>query len=173
MTLLFNLFITEEASGICRPSDGRDKVHKLSGSSGTFFTPDYPYYYQDDVRCTWIISVPDGKVVKLTFESFELNFLADYCNTSISDYVQIRDGKLKSRKLAEYCGYYQAMGPSDVYSSGSTLSVIFNSIVDGQDYSTGFKARFEAVDIQSKWSLLTVTLRKNVCRFFCSLYTLA
>ena len=170
MTLLFNFFITEEASGICRPSDGREKVHQLSGSSGTFFTPDYPYYYPDDVRCNWIISVPDDKVVKLTFERFQLNLYADYCNTGISDYVQIRDGKLNGRKLAEYCRYYRVMGPSDVYSSGRTLSVIFNSIVDGEEYSSGFKARFEAVDIQSKLSSLTVTWRKSVVRIF--LFTL-
>ena len=149
MTLLF-LFITEEASGICRPSDGRSKVYKLSGSSGTFFSPDYPYYYPDDVKCTWTISVPDDKVVKLTFERFQLNLQPDHCNTGNSDYVQIRDGKRESRKLAEYCGYYGFMGPSDVYSSGSTLTVVFNSLSDGEVNSNGFKAHFEAVDSQSK-----------------------
>jgi len=155
------LFITEEASGICRPSDGRNKVQKLSGSSGTFFTPDYPYYYPDDVTCTWTISVPDGKVVKLTFERFQVSLLfPSVCNIDnnvrIRDHVQIRDGKKKSKVLAEYCGYYGSMGPSDVYSSGGTLSVIFNSVSDGEENSSGFKARFEAVDIQSK-SSLTVT----------------
>ena len=149
MALLF-LFITEEASGICRPSHGRNKVHKLSGSSGTFFSPDYPYNYPDDARCTWTISVPDGKIVKLTFERFQLNLLPDDCKTGNYDYVQIRDGKKKSRELAEYCGYYGFMGPADVYSSGSTLSVIFNSVSDDEEYSSGFKAHFEAVDIQSE-----------------------
>ena len=149
MKLLF-LFIPEEASGICRPSDGGNKVYKLSGSSGTFFSPDYPYYYPDDVKCTWTISVPDDKIVKLTFERFQLNLQPEYCNTGNSDYVQIRDGKKKSKKLAEYCGYYGFMGPSDVYSSGSTLSVIFNSLSDGEVNSNGFKAHFKAVDIQSK-----------------------
>ena len=149
MTLLF-LFTTEEASGICRPSDGGNKVYRLSSSSGTFFTPGYPYNYPDDVKCIWTISVPDGKVVKLTFERFQLNLLADYCKTGVRDYVQIRDGKKKSRRVAKYCGYYGFLGPSDVYSSGSTLSVIFNSVSDGEEYSSGFKARFKAVDIQSK-----------------------
>lgn len=93
MALLF-LFITEEASGLCRLSDGR-KVRKLSGSSGTLITPDYPYYYPDDVRCTWTISVPAGKVVKLTFDRFRLNLNPDYCQTGINDYVQIRDGKVE------------------------------------------------------------------------------
>ena len=152
MPLLF-LFITEEASGICRPSDGSNKVHKLSGRSGIFFSPDYPYYYPDDVRCTWTISVPDGKIVKLTFERFQLNPQPEYCKSGNYDYVQIRDGTKKSRKLAKYCGYYGFMGPSDVYSSGSTLSVIFNAVSDGEENSNGFKARFEAVDIQSKSSL--------------------
>jgi len=146
MALLF-LFITEEASGLCRLSDGR-KVRKLSGSSGTLITPDYPYYYPDDVRCTWTISVPAGKVVKLTFDRFRLNLNPDYCQTGINDYVQIRDGK--SRMLAEYCGYYRFMGPSDVYSTGSSMVVMFISVSDGEEYSDGFKAHFEAVDPQSK-----------------------
>ena len=71
--------------------------------------------------------------------------------------MQIRDGKKKSRELAEYCGYYGFMGPSDVYSTGNSLTVIFNSVTDGEEYSNGFKARFEAVDPKSKLSSLTVT----------------
>jgi len=148
----FSAVKKEEASGICRPSDGRNTVNKLSGSSGTFFTPDYPYSYPDDVKCTWTISVPAGKVVKLTFERFHLNRHPDYCNTGNNDYVLIRDGKKKSKVLAEYCGYYEFMGPSDVYSSGSTLSVIFKSVSNSEENSSGFKARFEAVDIQSATS---------------------
>lgn len=158
MALLF-LFITEEASGLCRPSDGRNKVHRLRGSSGTFFTPDYPYYYPDNVRCAWTVSVPGGKVVKLTFERFKLNLDPDYCkdHAGNNDYVEIRDGKIKeSKELAVYCGYYGFMGPSDVYSTGRYLSVIFNSVSDGEEISNGFKARFEAVDPQSKYFSFTV-----------------
>ncbi|KAJ7371397.1 hypothetical protein OS493_025859 [Desmophyllum pertusum] len=51
----------EEGYGICRSSNGSREVHKLSGSSGTIFTPGYPMPYPDDATCIWKISVPAGK----------------------------------------------------------------------------------------------------------------
>ncbi|KAL9973592.1 hypothetical protein ACROYT_G020067 [Oculina patagonica] len=146
----------EEASGICRSSDGRNKVRRLSGSSGTFLSPNFPYYYPDDVRCIWTISVPAGNVVKLRFENFELNLDPEDCKRSTKtskDYVQIHDGQVpESKELALYCGNFLSMGPSDVYSTGRYMTVIFQSISDGQLENRGFKARFEAVDPESATS---------------------
>lgn len=62
------LFHLEEAAGICRRTDRRDKVLELDGPSGIFFTPDYPVLYPMGVQCTWVISVPAGRRVKLAFE---------------------------------------------------------------------------------------------------------
>ncbi|XP_078370603.1 tolloid-like protein 2 [Oculina patagonica] len=146
----------KEASGICRSSDGRNKVRRLSGSSGTFLSPNFPYYYPDDVRCIWTISVPAGNVVKLRFENFELNLDPEDCKRSTKtskDYVQIHDGQVpESKELALYCGNFLSMGPSDVYSTGRYMTVIFQSISDGQLENRGFKARFEAVDPESATS---------------------
>ena len=147
------LFLSEEASAICRPWDSSDKVHSLSGTSGTFFSPDFPCDYPDDVQCIWIVSVPAGKVVKLTFKKFQLELDPEDCKLSdYKDYVQIRDGQVPNGKeLAVYCGYYGIMGPSDVYSTGNYMSVMFQAISDGKQSSRGFKALFEAVDPQSKY----------------------
>ncbi|KAL9973596.1 hypothetical protein ACROYT_G020071 [Oculina patagonica] len=153
--LSFSAVKEEEASGICRPSGGKNKVHRLSGSSGTFFSPHYPYHYPDDVTCIWTISVPAGKVVKLTFENFKLNLEPKDCENSTKDkdYVQIRDGHVpESKELALYCGYYRFMGPSDIYSTGSHMTIIFQSSSDGKQVARGFKTRFEAVDPQSATS---------------------
>ena len=148
MALLF-LFITEEASGICRPSDGRNKVHKLSGSSGTFFTPDYPFPYPSGFTCVWIVSVPEGKAVKLTFENFHIETDTPNCTTSSNpkDYVQIRDGEsMYSERLVVACGYGGAPPPV-VYSTGRYLWVRFSSISPGSwQRSKGFKAHFKAID---------------------------
>ena len=157
MVMLYLLFV-EEASGICRPWNKSNNVYRLSGTSGTFFSPDYPVPYPKDVRCIWKISVPAGKVVKLTFVNFKLKLDPEDCKRRMndSDRVQVRDGKAKRKAkkpktFAVYCGYYAFMGPPDVYSTGNYMSVIFQSISDSEESARGFKARFEAVDPKSKY----------------------
>ena len=77
VTLFF--ILTEEASGVCRPWDGSSMIHSLSGSSGTFFSPDYPAPYPKNARCIWTITVPAGKRVKLKFEDFGLETVFYSC----------------------------------------------------------------------------------------------
>ena len=155
LSLVINVvvvFFTEEASGICRPSDGSNKVHRLSGSSGTFFTPDYPVPYPNDATCIWIISVPAGKRVKLKFEDLDLETAFSSCEqlTNEENYVQIRDGQdPESKELALHCGRYDVSVPSDVYSTGRYMRVKFYSNSrNNWRRSKGFKAHFEAVDLR-------------------------
>ena len=115
---MFFLFVSEEASGICRPPYASSKVHWLSGSSGTFFTPDYPVPYPDDATCIWIITVPLRKRVELKFENFDFRTVFSTCKELTNDtvYVQIRNGQdQESIELALRCGYYSYSGPSVVY----------------------------------------------------------
>lgn len=124
------LFALEEASGICRPLDGSNKLHWLNGSSGTFFTPDYPNPYPSYTKCIWVISVPAGKIVKLKFEDFDLDAVPYGCIASKREknYVQILDGQISaSKELAIHCGYVST--PSDVYSTGRYMWVEFWSAV--------------------------------------------
>ena len=147
----FLLFLAEEASGICRLSNWRDKINKLSGLSGTFFTPDYPVPYPGDARCNWIISAPSGKRVKLKFEDFDLETVSSSCKqrTDEKDYVQIGSGQVPgSNPLALYCGYGVA-SPLYVYSTGRYMWVKFCSISSKRSQSSkGFKAHFEAVELR-------------------------
>ncbi|XP_078370349.1 procollagen C-endopeptidase enhancer 2-like [Oculina patagonica] len=146
--------LTQEASGICRPWDGSSTVHELSGSSGTFFSPDYPVPYPNNVRCIWTITVPAGKGVKLTFEDLDLETSFYSCDdlqsTSRIDIVKIGNGLLPESKLtAFYCGY-QSFYPGfpAEHSTGRYMWIKFysNSPQSGRT-KKGFKARFEAVDI--------------------------
>ena len=129
---MFFLFVSEEASGICHPPYGSSKVHWLSGSSSTFFTPDYPVPYPDDASCIWIISVPARKRVKLKFENFDFVTVFSTCKqlTNEEDYVQIRDGQdQESKELALHCGYsgIYSSSYSDVFSTGRYMWVKFHS----------------------------------------------
>lgn len=146
------LFVLEEASGICHPSYGISKVHYLSDSSGTFFTPDYPVAYPDDATCIWIITVPARKRVKLIFEDFDFGTVSSSCKDLSNgiDFVQIRDGQdSKSKELGLYCGYDDST-PSDVYSTERYMWVKFYSTSQSSAHwqgGKGFKVHFEAVEL--------------------------
>ena len=148
--LMFFLFVSEEASGICHPPHGRSKVHWLNGFSGTFFTPDYPVPYTDDATCIWIISVPARKRVELKIKKLDFVNVSFSCKrlTNKEDYMQIRDGQdEESKELALHCGYSSSY--SDVFSTGRYMWVKFHSNAqDSRLGAKGFKAHFEAVDLR-------------------------
>ena len=162
------LFLAEEASGICRSSNGRKEIHSLSGSSGTFFTPNYPVPDPDDATCIWKISVPTGKIVRLTFEVFDLEKL------EYKDYVQILDGKSSQSKELELLHGYDYSDMPDVYSTGRYMWVTFYSGITSDRWpisyrsATGFKAHFEAVDPRKymHYSLTVIWLILNFDRVF-------
>lgn len=150
--MLFS-FLSEEASGVCRLSS--DNFNRLSGFSGTFFSPDYPVPYPNYARCYWILSVPSGKRVKLKFEDFDFRPVSSSCmkRTTEADYVQIGSGVVPGRNaLARYYGYASVSG-LNVYSTGRNMWVKFYSTSSNRSQSSkGFKAHFEAVDFR-KYSL--------------------
>ena len=156
-----NFPLAEEASGICRTWDGSNKVHRLSGTSGTFFSPDYPVPYPKDVTCIWTISVPAGKGVKLKFEDIDLRNSFDSCNeqsTNEIDYVKIGNGQdPQSNEFAIYCGYQSFYsGYPEIQSTGRDIWIEFHSDSRQTVWKSekGFRAHFEAVDICKYHSLL-------------------
>lgn len=135
MLLLYSF--AEEAFGACQSSEGNVERIRLTGSSGTLFSPFYPTPYPKNVTCIWVISAPANKRVKLTFDKFDLNR---------EDNVRILDGrKSSSEEVAVYHGYNLFSSESAVYSSGRYMRIKFHSSLAFW-YSTGFKAHFETVD---------------------------
>ena len=159
--------LAAEASGICRPSNGNDKINEISGLSGTIFTPDYPVPYPNDARCNWIISVRPGKRVELKFEDFDFGPVSSSCKkrTNEKDYVQIGSGQVPGKNtLALYCGY-AAVTALNVYSTGQYMWVKFYSISSNRSFSSkGFKAHFEARDIR-KYCFFFFTILIYVKRY--------
>lgn len=145
----------EEAAGICRNGGSGNDVMQLSGPSGTIFSPDYPYPYPRDTKCTWVVSVPAGKRVKLTFKDFDLGIGFTQCNyhTGDEDYVAIRDGEYSwSDELVRYCDYnYNMKSVRDVYSTGNHMRITFSSSSSPSSFNTekGFKASFEVSELSS------------------------
>lgn len=108
---------------------------KLTGTEGTLQTP--LKYYPTDLVCVWLITVPEGKRVELSFEKFDMSPIG------CSDFVQIFDGETnKSRTLEEYCGDSVIR---EVQSTGRHMLVRFNSDSEPDVLRTGFKASFKAI----------------------------
>lgn len=59
----------------------------LTSPSGTITTPRHPTNYPHGANCTWYINIAQGNLVRLTFDSFNLEYHAD-CNF---DYVEVYD----------------------------------------------------------------------------------
>ena len=117
--------------------------------------------------CTWNITVPHGKIIKLTFLSFTLvagenddcaGAAADSARVFITD-VASHGGKPNDFKI---CG--QKL-PPPVYSEGNFIQVRFESGTPSL-VNKGFNATFEAIDGDSRKSFSSMLVyegRIEVC----------
>ena len=117
---------------------GVDNVIPLTGKTGNLYSPLYPQTYPTNMKCTWVITVPEGHFVKLKITSFRLEYI---CN---GPSLQIRDGQSESNGLLKsFCG---RKFESSVFSSGRHLWVRFQTPSDKYLSGSGFNALFEAVN---------------------------
>ena len=131
---------------------------ELTSTSGTLHSPqnDSQYgtsEYPQDSSCAWLITVPEPKIVRLSFESFDL----EWSSGCTADYVEVRDGSTRySRSKGRFCG---SAIPEDVLSTGRYMHVRFRSDSEYSFY-LGFKATFTAEDKPSKWKIVSVIINK-------------
>ena len=77
----------------CVEGNRNNKNLTSEGSSGIFQGPqDIPAPVANSPTCIWVITVPDGKVVELSFDSF----LKDYTGDK---YIEVRDGRYSTSAL--------------------------------------------------------------------------
>jgi len=140
----FRAIIPVRSSGKCQlngPFLLNNNLQMSSSSGGTFSSPSYPSYYPDSMLCTWKITAPSGKRVKLYFNYFRLE--SGVCSSN--DYLEVRDGSSStSLKKGTYCGSY---APT-ITSSGRYLWLRFRS--DSQLRYKGFQARYEVISKSCK-----------------------
>ena len=101
-----------------------------------------------------MITVPNDKLVKLSFNAFDVEWSSG-CD---EDYVHVYDGRYSTSEVKnKLCG---TSLPGDVYSSGRYMRVHFRS--DKDNYGNyGFKAQFEEANRNSKFNIYTVLPRFN------------
>lgn len=135
---------TVRSSGKCQlnaPFLHNNNLQLSISSSGTFSSPSYPSYYPNSMLCTWKITAPSGKRIKLSFNYFRLE--SGTCSSN--DYLEVRDGSSStSLKKGTYCGSY---APT-ITSSDRYLWVRFRS--DALSSYKGFQARYEVVSRSCK-----------------------
>lgn len=145
---VFSLFTDVDSSGLCSPGNKNNDDLRLTGSSGTLKVPPK---YPEGLRCTWLISVPEGNNVKLSFTKFDLNWHGGTCG----DNIDILDGQNTfSERLEKYCAYNDP-SPKGVVSNGRYMKVIFRadfrSYFGGSNQREGVEANFRAVKESSKY----------------------
>ena len=128
----------------------RENVITMIGETGRLFSPQYPRSFADSIQCTWIITAPEGKFVKLSIKTLQLGPDCHYFA------LYIWDGQNSSSDLLKkYCKDegFQSRLPY-VFSNGRHLSVKFRSLDYFGSCVSKFDAVFEVVN-QGKISLLT------------------
>lgn len=137
--VVYPFFIAPDAysKGLCYRGNVNNNNLKLTGSNGTLRSPEKNSAYPPDMSCDWLITVRDGKVVKLSFDMFELQ--PSFGQPCTKDYVEILDGKDRSSaSKGRFCGKEK---PEDIQSSERYMRVIFRSDASAAYYK-GFKATF-------------------------------
>lgn len=113
---------------------------KLSGKSGTIQSPNFPNNYEAEHDCSWIISVPRGNHVLLSFN--RTDFHIHSCNKICDcDFLEVRAGTTAGGMLlGKFCG---SDPPSPIYVNGSDMWLRFVS--NKLSNNKGFRAKFEAI----------------------------
>jgi len=107
-------------------------LQTLEGS-GTILTPDYPDNYPNNVNCQYVITAPEGMVVRISTAEMDIESHSS-CNY---DALELSEPDTTAVKL---CGTYDGC---DFVSAGNVLNVLFRT--DGSVTRGGFSLSYEAV----------------------------
>ena len=124
----------------CSPHQDPDANYNilLSGASGRFDSPLFPLDYHINMKCRWIITVPSGHRIKISFQTFYLGSKRPG-NCDKVDHVEVRDSFTENDPgYGIFCGND---APPPIYSVGPKILVTF--ISDEERF--GFAARFAAI----------------------------
>lgn len=106
--------------------------HKVTSTSGTITSPNWPDKYPSKKECTWAISSTPGHRVKLTFMEMDIESQPECAY----DHLEVFDGRdAKAPVLGRFCG---SKKPEPVLATGSRMFLRFYS--DNSVQRKGFQA---------------------------------
>ncbi|XP_067112326.1 CUB and sushi domain-containing protein 2 [Osmerus mordax] len=110
---------------------------QLRGPIGIITSPNYPVQYDNNANCTWVITAMDtAKVIKLTFEDFDLE--RGYDTLTVGDGAVVGDQKTVFHVLSG------TSTPDLVVSTSHQMWLNFKT--DDTSGSLGFKVSYEEID---------------------------
>ncbi|XP_023687916.2 CUB and sushi domain-containing protein 2 isoform X1 [Paramormyrops kingsleyae] len=110
---------------------------QLRGPSGLITSPNFPVQYDNNANCTWVITAADpNKVIKLTFEDFDLE--RGYDTLTVGDGASVGDQKTVFHVLSG------TTTPDLVVSTSHQMWLNFKT--DDSSGSLGFKVSYEEID---------------------------
>ncbi|XP_078355205.1 tolloid-like protein 2 [Oculina patagonica] len=115
----------------------------LRGTSGFFSSPNFPNNFPANSNCTWNITVPTGRIIKVTFFNFTLEPNQNSACIGESQGARVFITNVASDNGAQdfkICGQNL---PAPVYSVGNSILVRLRSL---SNVYSGFKASYEAID---------------------------
>lgn len=115
--------------------------------SGIITSPYYPSYYPASKDCTYLISLPPGKAVMLTFEFMDIEEGSTINNVTqcYFDRLEIRDGDTENSTLLKtLCGPISEMPGDPIYSTHNYMLLEF--FTDSNIHNLGFKANYTSID---------------------------
>lgn len=135
----------------------------LSGSSGRFQSPFFPLDYHINMKCRWIITVPSGHRIKISFQAFYLGSKR-LGNCDKVGHVEVRDSFIENDPgYGIFCGN---VAPPPIYSVGPKILVTF--ISDEERVFPGFAARFDAISNGKVSYFILTTVRDKMMTKTCS-----
>ncbi|XP_070174131.1 cubilin-like [Littorina saxatilis] len=106
-----------------------------TASQGSFHSPGHPNIYPHGANCTWHLTVPEGLIIQLTFDTISI----EQASTCGFDSVAVYDGEstINTTLVGRYCG---STPPAVITSTNNQLTVVFSS--DNSIASEGFSASY-------------------------------
>lgn len=145
----FYLSLVTRVNGKCSSaySFGANNDIRMTSERGTITSPSYPYTYPSNMQCTWKITVPSGKKIRLSIDYMSMQSKL-FCT---ADYLQVRDGYYStSSKKGDYCGSTR----KTIYSSGRYMWIRFRS--DHLYNYKGFKLSYSTQESSSMYSFVGI-----------------
>ncbi|XP_078521745.1 procollagen C-endopeptidase enhancer 2 [Lissotriton helveticus] len=109
----------------------------LSGETGFIGSEGFPGVYPPNSKCTWKITVPEGKVVVLSFRFIDL----ESDNLCRYDFIDVYNGHANGQRIGRFCGTFR---PGALVSNSNKMLV--QMISDANTAGSGFVAMFSAAE---------------------------
>uniref|UniRef100_A0A0K0E2R5 Cubilin n=1 Tax=Strongyloides stercoralis TaxID=6248 RepID=A0A0K0E2R5_STRER len=112
--------------------------------NGTITSPNYPDGYLENLYCVYHISVENNKLVRLTFQTFDIEVSSndkDHCDSdAVSVYENYTTETEHGTLIGEFCG---SILPPSIVSSSNKLTIVLRT--DRSVKGIGFKATYESI----------------------------